>query len=69
MGFLVLLVSLAVLALGLLVWRLHRQGQVAHLRDQARLRVIEGQLAALRATLRLQVVEHAARQRMRAEGH
>jgi hypothetical protein len=53
-----------VVAGGLVIRYWHQQGQVARLRDRARLKVIEGQMATLRASLRIQIAEHAARRQM-----
>jgi hypothetical protein len=67
MGFLVGLLIAGGIAGGLVVRHWHRRNQITRLRDQARLRVIEGQLATLRATLRIGAAEHAARQDLAGE--
>jgi hypothetical protein len=66
MALIILGASVALVATAGLVLRYrYRQGRINRLRDDVRLRVIEGQMAALRAALRIQVAEHVIRQRMR----
>jgi hypothetical protein len=67
MGVLMGLLVAGVIAGGLVVRHWHRYDRIARLRDQARLRVIEGQLAALRAALRIGASEHETRQALRDE--
>ena len=67
MALIILGASVALVATAGLVLRYrYRQGRINRLRDDVRLRVIEGQMAALRAALRIQVAEHVIRQRMQA---
>lgn len=64
MNFLLGLLIASLIAGGLVVRQWHQRDRLTQLREQARLRAIEGQLAALKATLRISVAEHAARQAM-----
>jgi hypothetical protein len=64
MGFLVMVLLVAVVAGGLVFRRSWKRERVDRLRDQARLKVIEAQMAGLRAGLRVNVAEHATRRRM-----
>jgi hypothetical protein len=63
MALLILLATVAVLGSGLTMRGLRRE-RVERLRDQARLRVIEGQMATLRALLRIEAAEHVIRVRL-----
>jgi hypothetical protein len=63
MALLILLATVAVLGSGLTIRGLRRE-RVARLRDEARLRVIEGQMATLRALLRIEAAEHLIRTRL-----
>lgn len=63
MALLILLATVAVLGSGLTMRGLRRE-RVERLRDQARLRVIEGQMAALRTLLRIEAAEHVIRTRL-----
>lgn len=56
-----LLLLAAVTIAVLFIRRLSRQQRVQRIREQARLRVIEGQLATLRALLRIAAAEQHAR--------
>ncbi len=72
MGFLGFALALLLL-IGLVVgaWLAKRQYQrsrVQRIRDQARLKAIEGQLAGLRAALRISVAEHTVRRAMAMQG-
>lgn len=58
------LLSLGIVASGLLASRSHRRRAIERLRDHARLSVIESQLAGLRAALRIGQTEYATRRRM-----
>lgn len=57
----------SVVAGGLVVRFWHQQGQVARIRDRARLKAIEGQMATMRTMLRIQLAEHVTRQRMQQD--
>ena len=63
MALLILLVTMAT-ASGGLAMRAVRRERIERLRDQARLRVIEGQLAAMRTLLRIEAAEHMIRTRL-----
>jgi hypothetical protein len=67
MTMLTVLALLAVVSGGFLTRHWLRAERVERVRDQARLRVIEGQMAALRAALWIGVAEHAARRRIQAD--
>ena len=67
MAFLLGLLIAGVIAGGLVLRHWHQAAQTNRLRDQARLRVIEGQLAGLQATLRIGVAEQATRHAMRRD--
>jgi hypothetical protein len=64
LGFLILAL-VVVGTVGALVFRQswHKE-RIERLRDQARLKVIEGQMTMLRTALRINVAEQAARRRM-----
>jgi hypothetical protein len=64
MEFLVLGLLAAVLVAGILAWRWCQRERIDRLRDQTRLRAVEGQIAALRAMLRINVAEHDVRRQM-----
>ncbi len=66
MGFLVLLLLLAVVGSALLIQAWLKQERMERIHDRARLQVIEGQLAMLRAALRIQAAERMARRRLMA---
>jgi hypothetical protein len=63
MALLILLVLVAAASGGLALGGFRRE-RAARLRDQARLRVIEGQMAALRTLLRIEAAEHVIRTRL-----
>jgi hypothetical protein len=67
MSFLLGLLIAGSIAGALTIRHWHQRDQLTRLRDQARLKVIEGQLAGLRAALRIGVAEQAARQAMHDE--
>lgn len=60
---LILLATMAIVSGGLALCGLRRD-RVERLRDQARLRVVEGQIATLRALLRIEAAEHVVRARV-----
>jgi hypothetical protein len=63
MALLILVATVAVVSGGLALCGFRRD-RVERLRDQARLRVVEGQIAALRALLRIEAAEHVIRARV-----
>ena len=64
MALLVGLLVAAIVVTGGLITKGLRRERVERLRDQARLRVIEGQMATLRALLRIEAAEHVIRDRL-----
>lgn len=64
MGALVVLLALAAVSGGVVLWRCYRSDRLERLRYQARLGAIEAQLAGLRAALRIRAAEHIALRRI-----